>query len=116
MLEAARHAVKIALGGQLHREAPQSCRSWWRGACTAAGPLVESEVVVVAARRDKTGAWHVAHYVEADEVVVEAQGVVDIRDVQVDVAHLRSWRQGLIEAVVFAQMAEQLVEVDGIAA
>ena len=45
-------------------------------------------MVVIAARGHKASARHVPHYVEADEVVIEAKRVVYVGDVQVDVAHL----------------------------
>ena len=56
------------------------------------------------------------HHVEADKVVVEAQGIFDVGHVKMDVAHLRPGRHGFVETVVLAEVAEQFFEVDRVAA
>ena len=71
--------------------------------------------MVIPAGRHEADAGHVAHYVEPDEVVIETQRVLDIRDMQVDVAHLGRRGHRQVQPVVLAQVAEQLVEVDRIA-
>ena len=74
---------------------------------------------MVPACRHKACSGYVAHHVEADEVVVEPQRVVDVGDVQMDVAHLCARGHGLVQsvgAVVGREVAEQLLEVDRIAA
>ncbi len=53
-----------------------------------------------------------AHDVEADEVVVEPQRVIDIRHMEVDVAHLRSIRHWRVEVIAWPEVAEELLHVD----
>ena len=71
--------------------------------------------MVISAGGHETDARHVAHNVEADEVVIEAQRFVDVRDVEVDVAHLRGLGHRRVQPVVLAQVAVQLFEVDRVA-
>ena len=55
------------------------------------------------------------HDVKADEVVVEVQRVLDVSDVEMDMAHLGARRHRLVQQVVRAQVTEQLLEVDRVA-
>ena len=72
--------------------------------------------MVITARRDEARPWHVTHNVEPDKVVIETQRRTDVGDVQVNMAHPRARRHRLVQFVLFVQMAEQLVEVDRVAA
>ena len=75
-------------------------------------PCVQTQVVVVAACGNEPHARDMAHHVEPDQVVIKAEGVLDVRHVQMDVAHLRAARHRRVDAVIWREVAEQLLEVD----
>ena len=60
------------------------------GADAAAAPDVEAEVVVVAAGGDEGGAAEVGLDLEAEHVAVEGEALLDVADVQVQVAHAQA--------------------------
>ena len=71
-------------------------------------------MVVIAACGDEAHAGHVAHDLEADQVVVEAQRILDVSHVQMNVAHLRARGHRIIQVVILAKVAEEFLEVDRI--
>jgi len=114
--ESVDHVFEIGLRRKLDRKAAQARRSRRRGSRTPTCPLVQPEVMMVATRRDESHPWDMAHHVEADEIVIEPQRVVDIRHVQVDMTHLRSTRHRRVQAVVGLEVAEELLHIDRVTA
>src|SRR5437879_3550674 len=116
VLEAVDHVVEIGLCRNLDCETAEARRSRRRGLRAPTCPCVQTDVVMVATRRDEAHAWDMAHHVESDQVVIEPQRVLHVRHMQVDMAHLRAaWHRG-VEAVVRLEMAEELLEVDRVTA
>src|SRR6266851_9559246 len=81
VLEAVDSVFEIGRRRKLDREAAEPRRARRRRRRALPCPGIQSEVVVVAARRDKTHTPDMAHHVKTDEVVVEAHCVLDVRDV-----------------------------------
>ena len=88
------------------------------GRRTLARPDVEPQVVVVAAGGDecRPPPLRHPHHVKADDAMVEGHCLLDIPDVEVDVAHPRLGRQRGIEAVTRGEVREHLVQVHRIPA
>src|SRR5204863_9589898 len=79
---AGRAAVRVA-----DSDVVQACRPRWRRRAVARLPGVQPEVMVIAAGGDERRLVAVPlHDVEAQDVPVEAQRLVDVRDLEVDVA------------------------------
>src|SRR6202022_695574 len=68
VLEAADHVFEIGLRRKLDGKPAAARRASRRGARALTCPPVQTEVVVVTARRDEPHARDTAHHVEADEV------------------------------------------------
>ena len=81
-------------------------------------PGVEADVVVVAAGRDHAHAeaGRGAHIVEAEQLVVEAARFHQVSYVEVEMSEARLGGDGLVEAVAPAQVGEEGVGVQRLAA
>ncbi len=106
--------VQGGLVRQLHAEVAQTHGVRRRRRSALALPGIQSDVVMVAARRDEGHAEliHHAHDVEAEHAVIEVHGFVQVADVQVHVADARLGRDGQVELVILLEVAEQGVQVE----
>src|SRR4051794_8098024 len=107
-LDALAHARDVVRGRQDDRPALHADRAGRNG--VAAAPDVEAEVVVIPARRDERRAAEVRLLLEADHVAIEAETLVDVADMQVEVPHPEAGADAL-RHVVALDAAEQVRDV-----
>ena len=101
------------LVGQHDRERAQPGRPLRRLRGTAALPGVAAQVMVVAAcAQERRLRPELRHQIEAEQVPVEGDRLVDVGDAQVDVAHRRPVRQPGEGSSSLGALAEQVVEVE----
>lgn len=111
-------SFKRFLMGQLDLEMPQSKAIFLRRWRAPVLPDIESDMVVVTSRRDKTDSDRVIlpHSIEPQHLMEKNNRFGQIPDMEVNMAHLNSFRQGDIQAVLRFEVFEQGFDIQRLAA
>ena len=110
--------IQRLLVRELDRKVTQADRVRGRRRCTLSLPGVQTQVVMVAARRDERhaeGFGH-AHHIEANDAMIEVHRFLDVADMDVNMPHAGPRGDGLVELVILLEILKQCLHIQRLAA